>query len=469
MPHLNDSEKKGRNHRLSVASKSLHFLPSHRVPERFKDGDDTQDDAAPPRGSRGRDGKLQFMQQSIFSIIAAAGSGSDFHARFDDSSDSDGGTERAAEGGSSGGTGNRSHDGGTDGDRAVFHRKRRGESVREHQRAESKSPTEGRSCENRGKPSESKLLRSLPKLQLRHGKGKESAATSDPVSREGSPPAPTAKLSGSMTPRAAPVLSRMIEARNRFDPAASPNESGNSHGEEDSTRSRTPSTSTSLLSTRLMEIFGFEKPEKVIGEYPCWLLQSVLLQGYMYVTEGHICFYAYLSQKSNTAIKSGYLAKRGRKNPKYNRYWFSLKGDVLSYYADPSNLYFPSGHIDLRYGISASLVEHKDKERDIKDFTVVTDQRTYHFRAESAASAKEWVKALQKVIFRSHNEGDSVKISLPVENVIDIEESPMIDFAETFKIRVVDSGETYAIDEVCSRPQPFFFLFSSLPYGIDIP
>jgi sterol 3beta-glucosyltransferase len=128
-----------------------------------------------------------------------------------------------------------------------------------------------------------------------------------------------------------------------------------------------------------------------------------------------------------------------------------LKGDVFSYYADPSNLYFPSGHVDLRYGISASLVGSKTDDTDAKDFQVSTDQRTYYFRADSATSAKEWVKALQKVIFRSHNREDSVKISFPIENVIDLEESPMVEFAETFKIRVIDSAETFAIDEVSLR------------------
>ena len=91
-------------------------------------------------------------------------------------------------------------------------------------------------------------------------------------------------------------------------------------------------------------------------------------------------------------------------------------------------------------------------------FSIITHQRVYHFKADSAASAKEWVKILQKVIFRSHNDGDSVKISLPVENIIDIEESPVIEFAETLKIRVVDSDETYAIDEV--RTYMFFRLVS---------
>ena len=155
-----------------------------------------------------------------------------------------------------------------------------------------------------------------------------------------------------------------------------------------------------------------------------------------------------LIEAQNVVTRSGYLAKRGRQNPKLKRYWFTLKGDVLSYYTSPSDLYFPSGNIDLQYGISASLSEPKEKTKQDTTFYVVTNQRTYHFKADSHASATEWVKTLQKVIFRSHNDGDSVKISLPVQNVIDIEESPVIDFAETLKIRVIDSDETYAIDEV---------------------
>lgn len=139
------------------------------------------------------------------------------------------------------------------------------------------------------------------------------------------------------------------------------------------------------------------------------------------------------------------MSKSGKRNPKYSRYWFRLKGDVFSYYRDPSNLYFPHGQIDLRYGISASV---SDKDKSGTSFTVETDHRTYYFRADSAQSAKDWVKCLQRVIFRSHNDGDSVKISLPILNVIDIEETQMLEFADTCKIRVIDNDETYAIDEV---------------------
>jgi sterol 3beta-glucosyltransferase len=71
------------------------------------------------------------------------------------------------------------------------------------------------------------------------------------------------------------------------------------------------------------------------------------------------------------------------------------------------------------------------------------------FKADSVASAKEWARSIQKVIFRTHNEGNSVKICLPIQNVLEIEESSILDVANTVKVRVIDNDETFAIDEVC--------------------
>lgn len=172
----------------------------------------------------------------------------------------------------------------------------------------------------------------------------------------------------------------------------------------------------------------------------------------MYITEHHISFYAYLPKKSNTTVKSGYLSKRGKRNPQYRRWWFVLKGDVLSYYADPSDPYFPRDSIDLRYGISADLLPEKEKSKDGSGFSISTNARTFYFRADSPQSAKEWVKQLQKIIFRSRNDSDSVKISIPTDNVLDVEENPLLDFADTIKIRVIDNDETFAVDE-------YFFSF----------
>jgi sterol 3beta-glucosyltransferase len=201
------------------------------------------------------------------------------------------------------------------------------------------------------------------------------------------------------------------------------------------------------LSRRLMDIFTFEEPESIIGEYPCCLLQSVLVQGHMYLTQKHICFYAYLPKKAAKVAMSGHLAKRGQHNPRYNRYYCELKGDIFAYYDNPSTKYFPNGQIDLRAGVSANITD-REKNKDGTNFTLVTDKREYMFKADTLTSAREWVKALQKVIFRAQNDGDSVKISLPIENIMDIEDVKILDVAQTIKIRVIDNDETYAIDEV---------------------
>jgi hypothetical protein len=211
------------------------------------------------------------------------------------------------------------------------------------------------------------------------------------------------------------------------------------------------STTQVALPDALKDIFNFDEAEKVVAKYPCWYLQSVLLQGYIYITQRHICFYAYLQKKTGVTIKSGYLTKRGQRNPRYKKYWFVLKGDVLSYYKDPSTPFSPRDVIDLRYGVSADITATQGQDKESTSFSVVTDAKTYNFKAETASSATEWVKQIQKVIFRSRNNSDSVKICLPVDNVVDIEESNYPDFADTIKIRVIDNDETFAVDEVSDK------------------
>ncbi|KAH6721187.1 sterol 3-beta-glucosyltransferase [Leptodontidium sp. MPI-SDFR-AT-0119] len=387
------------------------------IPERFRDGDDADEDCTALQG------RNAYMNQSVFGMIAAAGSQVDFNARFDGPSSDE--EEDLGEPPASLTT-----------------------ELKVDKTRKGKLPAKPEK-NHRRKFSESKLLRSLSGL----GRQKSKLSPSDSGSPSPSPSSeavtPEAQATRT-TSRDAPVMSRMLEARAElslrpsFDIPRPGQVKEGALAEEQS---------SSSLAKQLMDIFEFETAEDVIEEYPCWLLKSVLLQGYMYITTKHICFYAYLPKKSNEVVKSGYLSKSGRRNPKYNRYWFRLKDDVLAYYSDPSDLYFPSGNIDLRYGISANVAD-KEKGKDATHFTVVTHQRKYNFKADSVPSAKEWVKSLQKIIFRSHNEGDSVKISLPIENIIDIEDSQIIDFADTCKIRVIDNDETYAIDE-------YFFSFFS--------
>jgi len=407
-----------------------HRLPSYQLPSRLRFSEDVQEDVAAP--TRGNGTPAQYMNQSIFGMIAAAGSRTDFNQRFDESSDSDGETA-------------------VNGERLSGRRasKKGTKAVNEAHLPEGDlTPSDAK---GRKRLSLYRLTQSVPKLSPTTYKVRQPTQP-----RDLSPSGEQSNDEDTGDPRDAPMMSRLLTAEAEFEATEEAvEEQGTLPTAGERARSRAESPAI-LLATRLKEIFGFERPETVVAEFPCWLLQSVLLQGYLYLTRHHICFYAYLPKKFNAATKTGHLSKRGKSNPKYRRYWFELKGDVLSYYSNPSARYFPQGNIDLRYGISASLTE--DKDRECKDFSVTTDHRTYYLKADSAVSAREWVKTIQKTIFRSHNDGDSVKISLPIENIIDIEESPVVDLAETIKVRVVENDDSYAIDE-------YFFSFS---FGLDV-
>ena len=104
--------------------------------------------------------------------------------------------------------------------------------------------------------------------------------------------------------------------------------------------------------------------------------------------------------------------------------------------------YFPDGHIDLHYAISVEPSQfHKHH------FKVATADKKWHFSADSEASRDEWVKTLKKGVFRCQNEGESVKIAIPLETIVDVEKSSSLEFAETIRVRVYDADEGYSIDE----------------------
>ncbi|KAL3477802.1 hypothetical protein BJX99DRAFT_121948 [Aspergillus californicus] len=427
-PFKDDTKRRTDRGNTSISSGRMF---SSALPDRFQDDcDDSQMDYTAPPGGRG-----QYMQQSVLSLIAAVGSRPDLYPRFCESSDSEEETVPKSQRKAGKRSGQQ--------DAAL---------ARTVGTLNTKDGEEERGRRHRRSISDNKLFRPLEPSFTQSSEHTESPLR-EPSPNTNLPLFPTLPRSRSATPRAAPVLSRMVEAQ------ALLNDEGPLEGSQSVSEGNSDSVSQHLqvspLSLRLKEMFGFEAPEEIIVEYACSLLQSMLCEGYMYVTQGHICFYAYLPKETTAVIKSGYISKRGRKSPQYSRQWFSLKGDVFSYYADPAKLYFPNGQIDLRYGISASLTESKEKGKEPTEFQVTTDNRTYYFRAESSVSAKEWVKALQKVIFRTHNEGENIKVSFAIENIIDIEESPMVEFAETFKIRVVESEDSFAIDE------HYFTFFSS--------
>ncbi|KAK3672175.1 Sterol 3-beta-glucosyltransferase [Recurvomyces mirabilis] len=247
----------------------------------------------------------------------------------------------------------------------------------------------------------------------------------------------------------APHLDRRLEAEAKAD-ANDPSISSVPRADVDA-----PAKAKINTSKAVADIFQLSSPEEVIREYDCWYLLNILMPGYMYITTKHLCFFSYLHRKGDRIIKSGYLGKQGKHNPRYRRYWFTLRGDVLTYYVDASKPYFPNGSIDLRYATSAELVPEKGQD-DIMDsrlFTVTNDARTHYFKADSAPSAQEWVKSVHRVVFRQRNDGDSLKISIPLINIVGVESSPIIGMVETIRMRVIDNEDSCAVDE-------YFFTFS---------
>jgi hypothetical protein len=249
------------------------------IPERFKDGDDAHEDVTAPKRNN-----AVSMNHSLCSMIARAGQHS--HA--------DLGTMQEVDSGDSDDEGKRKTSYyGLDGAARLS----RLSSANDFQTPPGPSDQRAEKSSHRRALSENKLLRSLPKLRMGGKKDVRSGAQGDDQmsSSQFLPPRQPAEV---------PPLSPANEQYSRTKASAV-------HAEEipvEKTRSRRKSqhgSETSLakskgpmtLADRIQQIFDFEDVEEVISEYPCWLLQSILLQGYMYITQKHLCFYAYMPRK----------------------------------------------------------------------------------------------------------------------------------------------------------------------------
>ncbi|ODN84084.1 hypothetical protein, variant [Cryptococcus amylolentus CBS 6039] len=209
------------------------------------------------------------------------------------------------------------------------------------------------------------------------------------------------------------------------------------------------------LAERLMEVFGLEEREEVLAEMKCWLLRCVMLKGYMYLTKRHICFFANMPDENNLLVKSGPLYKKASRTKLNTKFWVVLKNDVLSWYESTSDPYFPKGNISLQYCISV------DPVRDTK-FKIRTAERSYTFTADTEGGRDEWVKVVKKVMFKLQHEGETIKVIIPFQAVIDVEKSPTLEFAETIEVKCMDAEDKMSIDSY------FFASFPDNDYAFEI-
>lgn len=213
--------------------------PSVQYPDRLKVGDDVHDDVTASKGQ-----SAQQMNQSVFSMIAAAGSKVDFHARFEDeSSDSEDEDDPSTLP-----YGLDMHN--TD----ILTYK----NVSEQKDQRSTGQELGKQQLQLREPT---TLKSLPKHSLRTIKEKDYMSESS-----GMPfiePPLSISSPTSITPRDAPVMSRMLEAQAQL--GASADGLNMPKVETDLSGKLKSTNGPSNLVIRLKEIFGFEKPEEVIS------------------------------------------------------------------------------------------------------------------------------------------------------------------------------------------------------------
>lgn len=123
-------------------------------------------------------------------------------------------------------------------------------------------------------------------------------------------------------------------------------------------------------------------------------------------------------------------------SPRSFRYYFELSGHVLSWYESAESKYLPLNSVDLVGVIRIDM--YKPKKFGIR---LQTDTGRYFLFADSQVSQKEWFDELRKGIFLAQNSGSSIRVALPLANVIAIEKPSVFQFAENIKISISDGDD----------------------------
>ncbi|CAO3690818.1 unnamed protein product [Umbelopsis ramanniana] len=201
---------------------------------------------------------------------------------------------------------------------------------------------------------------------------------------------------------------------------------------------------------KMQVIFKLPRAEEILGEWPCYIVRSVIVAGFLYLTEGHICFYASLPNNQHKIQKSGFLqVKAASKSKAFSRCYFELKNDVLSWYENATDTYCPMGKVDLKYALE---IKHSKKREH--GFRIVTMNRTWQLQADTKASMVEWINMLQRGVFKAKNNGPSLKIMLPFDKIFDVEKTDTFDFQQFIKVRAVGIDDNFTMDE-------FYFAYFS--------
>ena len=240
-----------------------------------------------------------------------------------------------------------------------------------------------------------------------------------------------------------------IAAASSPDSASSISQSGTAHVAPP--KSLTPAERKAQLEVKLKDIFGLPTVEEIVGEYRCWYFRSALLPGFLYLTAKYLCFYAYMPRNDGQVIRSAYFSKRNSRLRIYQRFWFVLKDDTLSWYGSSTDPYFPVNQIDMHYVTGVEL-----SASNAMRFHVHTASKRTSFSCASHTAAQEWVKAIKKCVFRAQHDGDSVRIAIPLQRVAEVAQADEFTLMERLLRVSVHDGEDTGINAVSD----YYFSFA---------
>ncbi|KAI3650375.1 hypothetical protein MP228_003856 [Amoeboaphelidium protococcarum] len=165
------------------------------------------------------------------------------------------------------------------------------------------------------------------------------------------------------------------------------------------------------LNGKLCQIFELPELEEFQKIHTCWLVNNVMIRGYLFLCKTCVCFLAQLPKEQNI-YKEGFLLKKGKKRAQYFTYWVVLKDNLLTYYDSGKDTYFPLGTINLKSAIGINLVKRRKN-----GFKIICPDRRFYFIADSYDTMQQWIQMIENCIAKARLQDDSLKLVLPYDEI----------------------------------------------------
>lgn len=155
----------------------------------------------------------------------------------------------------------------------------------------------------------------------------------------------------------------------------------------------------------------------------------------------------WLADDQERAEKASYMLLIDETGEAVKRYWTVLQYQSLSFYASPTEKYFPEWSVTLRQIRSILPFKAGHAEDAFDSIILNTNARQYRVRADSVQSTRSWYITLRNAIFQLEH-GHELQIAIPLCQIIDVEQFSMIHHTKNLALRMLPDDDSFTIDEV---------------------